>query len=247
MKGYTLTLFFIFTILMSSCSNQQSIIMREDVEPRQDEPSVDLIDHIQESQNEVPDRLLEFRLDNQLITLNVDRIPILSNYLAQHADLDQVTQGMELIPVMPDQHNTIFLLAFACNNQTCSYLLINTEKDESQLLADQAKLVEIIPSPDSEKVIFIFNRNFVDSPRYANKLIVYNLQTWQEHILTETESENKHMGLHAFRWPILNVEWFNDSEIMVELPDIEQSTITEIQAWFESDERPINELMTSID
>lgn len=244
MKKYLFSLFLLMLILLSSCSKQQPIIIQEEVESDNDELSIDLVEEGHDNEEEEPLQFLELTINDQLITLSIDQIPILSNYLAQHANRNQAIQDMKLIKILPDDYDSLFLLSFACEDQSCSYLFLNTELLQSQLLADQANLVKVEPSPDLSKVLFIFERNLADKPWNLSKLIVYDIENWDEVTLTEDQTEK--ISLHAFRWPIFNAEWVNDDEIKLSLPDIDKPSPQALKEWSETEDQPEKEMITTV-
>lgn len=242
MKKRLLPLVFIILFFLAACSKQQPIIIQEDINTKNEE-SITFVEEDHDEEQE-PQQFLEFTLSDQQVTLNIDQIPVLSNYLEQHTDRNKAIQEMQLIQIMQDDYDSLFLLSFAFQNDTCSYLLLNTELEQSQLLADQAKIINIEPSPDLSNILFVFERSLPDKPWNTNKLVVYNIEDWTE--VTLTEDNNNLITLHAFRWPILNVDWLNDAEIEIQLPDISKATNAALEEWYLTDNRPEKEIITII-
>ena len=236
-----LTLFLL--CLLVGCSKQPPIVVQEDVEPT-DETSIKFIEEVQDNDDEIL-QFLEFTITDRIVTLNINDIPILSNYLKQHTDKETAIQEMQLIQMMSANFDTIFLLSFACQANSCSYLFINTETAESQLLADQAKVKKIEPTEDLEHLLVVFKRPLRNFPWDAHKLVVFETDGWTNVVLTEAEQEL--ISLHGFRWPILNTTWLNDRELEITLPSVAVPSPAALTEWYESGDRPERNIITYID
>ncbi|GAA4071203.1 hypothetical protein [Amphibacillus indicireducens] len=237
-KKYLLSLLF---IILVGCSKEPPIIIQEVTDPTS-ETSIDLV--AEEFSDVENAQFLEFTLSDQQISLNIDKIPILANFLKNHNDRDQAIQNMQLTQILKDKFDSFFLLSFACQDNSCSYVLINTESEYSKLLADQARTVKINVSPDESYLLIQFERQLRTNPRVTNKLFVLDLDTWEEIILT---FEDKDMtSLHSFRWPILDAEWRNDDELEITLPDLEIPSTSTLANWSESEDKPEKIIITQI-
>lgn len=226
-------LLFLLLLLLAACSKEPSIIIQE-ITDSAGETSIDIVE--EGFSDEEQFQFLEFTLSDQQIRLNIDKIPILDNYLENHIDKNQAIQEMQLIQILKDKFDSIFLLSFACQDSACSYVLINTETEYSQLLADQAQIIKINPSPDESYLLIQFERQLLNKNWLTNKLVIFELEKWEEVILTE--DDNNMTSLHSFRWPILNIEWISDNELEITLPDIDFPSTTTLEAWCESEDKP---------
>ncbi|MBU5595279.1 hypothetical protein KQI76_08945 [Amphibacillus sp. MSJ-3] len=239
---YLLFCLLLISLLLVACTKQQPMIIKEDISKIDQETDEQIDEEPDDAQED--QQFLEFTLSDQQVTINIDQIPVLANYLEQHNDRNQAIEEMQLIPIMQEQHDSLYLLSFAHQGDSCSYLLLNTELGESQLLADQAKIINIEPSPDFSKVLFVFERNLTNKPWNINKLIIYNIEDWTEITLTEDNMEL--ITLHAFRWPILQTNWLNDSELELQLPDIDKPTNLALEEWHESDDQPTKDIVADV-
>ncbi len=227
-KIFVSLLLFIF---LTGCSSEPPIIIQEAT----DTISENSIDIEKEYTDEEQIQFLEFTLSDQIISLNINKIPILYNFLENHNDKDQAIQEMQLIQILKDKFDSIFLLNFACQESACSYVLINTKTESSQLLADQAQIVKIKPSHEESYLLIQFERQLLNKNWLTSKLVIFDLEKWEEVILTE--DDNNMTSLHSFRWPILNVEWLSDDELEITLPDIDFPTTTTLADWYESEDK----------
>src|SRR5690625_1534951 len=128
---YKKYLLFLLFIILVGCSKEPPIIIQEFADPT-DETSIDFV--ADEFSDVESNQFLEFTLSDQQISLNTDKIPILSSFLKSHNDRDQAVQDMQLSQILKDKSESIFLLSFACQDNSCSYVLINTESGYSKLL-----------------------------------------------------------------------------------------------------------------
>lgn len=223
--------FLLLFIFLTSCSKEPPIIIQEETDTT-NESSIDIVE---EYAAEEQFQFLEFTLSDHLISLNINKIPILNNFLINHNNKDQAIQEMQLIQILKDKFDSIFLLSFACQDSACSYVLINTETEYSQLLADQAKIIKINPSPEESYLLIQFERQLLNKDWLTNKLVIFDLEKWEEVILTL--DDNNMTSLHSFRWPILNVEWISDDELKITLPDIDFPSTTTLADWNESEDK----------
>lgn len=218
-------------IFLAGCSKEPPIIIQEATQTT----SENSIDMIEDYTDEEQFQFLEFTLSDQLISLNINKIPILNNFLQNHSDKGQAIQEMQLIQILKDKFDSIFLLSFACQERACSYVLINTETEYSQLLADQARIVKIKPSPEESYLLIQFERQLLNKDWPTNKLVVFDLENWEKVFLSK--DDNNMTSLHSFRWPILNAEWLSDDELEITLPDIDFPSTTTLVDWCESEEK----------
>lgn len=238
---YKKYLLFLLFIILVGCSKEPPIIIQEFADPT-DETSIDFV--ADEFSDVESNQFLEFTLSDQQISLNTDKIPILSSFLKSHNDRDQAVQDMQLSQILKDKFESIFLLSFACQDNSCSYVLINTESGYSKLLADQARTVKINASPDESYLFIQFERQLRTNPKVTNKLFVLDLNTWEEVTLTY---EDKNMtSLHSFRWPILDARWHNNDELEIILPDLDIPSTTTLANWWESEDKPEKTIITQI-
>lgn len=236
-KVFVTLLLFIF---LTGCSREPPIIIQEAT----DTISENSIEIEEEYTDEEQIQFLEFTLSDQIISLNINKIPILYNFLENHNDKDQAIQEMQLIQILKDKFDSIFLLNFACQESACSYVLINTKTESSQLLADQAQIVKIKPSHEESYLLIQFERQLLNKNWLTNKLVIFDLEKWEEVILTE--DDHNMTSLHSFRWPILNVEWLSDDELEITLPDIDFPTTTTLADWYESEDKLEKTVITPI-
>lgn len=229
-------------LLMLGCSKEPAIIVKEDIDPIEDE----LIELIEQTQDDLQtQQFLEFVLLDQQITLNLNNIPVLANYLEQHSDREKAIQEMQLTQILSDDFDSIYLLSFACQNDACSYLLLNTEIAESQLLADQAQVVKIEASPGLEHLLIVFKRSLPNHPWDTFKLSIYDIENWTEISLIDDDTEI--MGLHRFNWPIFDTVWLNETELEITFPNIETPDPVNLNEWHESDNENFKKIIVEID
>ncbi|WP_090792652.1 hypothetical protein [Pelagirhabdus alkalitolerans] len=228
------------------CNDEPPIIVQEEMEDEAEEESIELIEETVESDSEEEiQQFIEFTLVDRHITVHIDQIPILSNYLATHDKRDEAIEQMELIDVGGESFDSAFILKFACENGTCSYLLLNTETEESLLLADNAAMSIWETSSDGAKVLMVFERTLAESPWNPNKLMVFDLSDWA--LLTVEPLDDQQFNFSSFRWPIQEVHWVENNQIELTIPDVENPTIPLLTEWFEDDNQNLSTITLEVD
>lgn len=136
---------------------------------------------------------------------------------------------MNLLPI-ETLHSTIYLLEYSCNNDLCSYILLDQNKDkQSFLVADLAKMTQIKFSPNNKKFLLIFKRESIDSMSTTN-VIIFDVEEWQRITLDPTIND---LTLLNYKWPLTDVEWIDDNAITISKPMINELTEESITVWNE--------------
>ncbi|WP_130859791.1 hypothetical protein [Gracilibacillus phocaeensis] len=163
------TIWIFLLLMLCACDNDQEDLMitketdamsNETVEqpPEQAEPI--------EEQHEI-----EFALDDEVIVLNTNNITILKSFLATTNDREQAVANMKLEKLMLEK---LYLLSFNCQDEKCSFLLLDRkEPNRSLLLDDMVKLKEIIPSPEETQLFILFEHKNKDVWK------VFQLEDWE--------------------------------------------------------------------
>ncbi|SEN65757.1 hypothetical protein SAMN04488134_101574 [Amphibacillus marinus] len=225
-------------LVLIACSNKQPVIVQEELNEHAEE-STELIEEEIDSGEEESDiqQFVEFTLIDRQISLHIDQIPIISNYLAQHRDRNQAINEMQLTQINEEGFESLFLLNFACQDNACSNLLLNTDTEQSKLLADQSDILAIQPSPDRSKLLITYQRPQSLQEWDLNRLMVFDLDSWSEVKLT---SDNLTLtGFQTFQWPIFSAEWQDDENIQIEIPNVNQPDSESLTEWFESEEQEL--------
>ena len=200
-------------IFIVSCSNVESDI--ENVIPnpeiKKGEPEL-----VEEITDEEPEVYFEFFLDDEQVTINLKGMPILNNYLQGTASRKQSIEEMELSRIYSESEN-IYLLEFSCSsNSLCSYIILNQSRDNpSFLIADIAKLLEIKPSPDDSKLLFLFERDSGPSQGLKD-IVVIDITDWRQLPLRNDTTDEPILG---YKWPLAEVKWRDNKSINVTKPD----------------------------
>ncbi|WP_164217912.1 hypothetical protein [Virgibacillus sp. YIM 98842] len=211
-KQLRFTVIFII-IFIVSCSNVESDIENVIPNPENQKSEPELIEEITDV--EEPEEYIEFFLDDEQVTINLKGMPILNNYLKGTASRKQSLEEMELSRIYSENEN-IYLLEFSCNNSLCSYILLNQSRDNpSFLIADLAKLLEIKPSPDDSKLLFLFERDSGPSQGLKD-IAVIDIKDWQQLPLRNETTDDQILG---YKWPLAEVKWLDNNSINVTKPD----------------------------
>ncbi|MFB1051593.1 hypothetical protein [Paraliobacillus sp. JSM ZJ581] len=238
MKNIMYSFIFISLILLiTGCSSEDKpIIVKEEMTTPAQE-SATLVEETDEKDPEESQMMIEFMLEEEQLTINLNKVPILKNYLSQIDNRKQAINEMEINKLDIQSPESIYLLGFAKSNQLYSYLLLDpTGEGHSFLLTDRANFIQVAQSLDNDKLVFNFERSVKDKPWKKNKLMILDLKNWGNKNLTNKE-ENINITLDQFDWPVLAVDWVDDTTILATIPSIEQPSEEELLHWTNSEQQ----------
>lgn len=207
-------LFFLMLIL-AACSNEQPAIVKVETPPENTKDEPELIEEITE--NEKVDEYIEFTLEEEVVRVNLNQIPILSSYLHAAKDRQRVIETMDFQHLLNKDDNDIYLLEFSCNQmEHCSYLLLDHNSENTDfLVADLAKYEEFILSPEETKLLIKFSRD-TSQGYFVSNIVVIDLEEWT---IMSLENDDITTNLLDFNWPILSVGWMDEESISISVPD----------------------------
>lgn len=213
----------LFTV---ACQHDEPVIIKKDEQMDAYEEEMN-----EDNSEESNEQFFEISLPGENVQLNVEMIPILEEYLNLVNDKAKAIQQMNLIPLHATER-TIYLLEFACQNNLCSYLIIDEDETHSSLLiADLAKYDYGLFSPDESLLAIKFDRDDSFSLPLGH-LVVMDLEQWNTIPLTNGSDETN--SLH-FQTPILSVTWIDDTTISMQIPTIAELTEENISTWESSE------------
>ncbi|WP_186577643.1 hypothetical protein [Aquibacillus kalidii] len=221
-----------FTILVA-CSNDTPTITKKDVPNQPTEEKTVLIESDgdeEKKDKEQAEMLLEFNLQNEQVILNLNHISILKSYLESSQNKSAEIAKMKLDKIDVSYNNTMYLLQFSCVNNECSYILLDqTEDGRSKLIADLSHLEQVISSPDGNKLLFLFSREDQTINAKVNRITVIDLKDWDTLSLVED------VPITNYEWPIQSVEWLNNNDISVSIPDLNVND--NLKEWVTTDKQ----------
>lgn len=202
-------IFFIFIVLVA-CSNEEEEPMLTKGEPEQES----IQEEISEKPVEKENLNIEFSLEEEIITLNTENIPILENYLDTVPKTDVAIEKMELTKLEPER---LYLLTFNCQEKTCSNLLLDRNTpNRSFLIDDLVHIKDTIPSTDNSKLLIILEEKQVD------RFMVFNLADWTPTKFTTSVTMSDDIR-------ITSGEWIEEETIHLEYTVIADNTVNEIE------------------
>ena len=202
-------IFFIFIVLVA-CSNEEEEPMLTKGEPEQES----IQEEISEKPVEKENLNIEFSLEEEIITLNTENIPILENYLDTVPKTDVAIEKMELTKLEPER---LYLLTFNCQEKTCSNLLLDRNTpNRSFLIDDLVHIKDTIPSTDNSKLLIILEEKQVD------RFMVFNLADWTPTKFTTSVTMSDDIR-------ITSGEWIEEETIHLEYTVIADDTVNEIE------------------
>ncbi|MBM7572194.1 hypothetical protein [Aquibacillus albus] len=254
-----------FTIfLLASCSNDTPAITKIDSSEEEIDQNPELVEKEVESKNESKVKTtIEFYLPEETVVINLDGVSILKQYLSNVDNKRYVINKMLLTPLEIPEYESLYLLQFSCENNACSYLLLD-QKDEgrSYLVADLAKFRSAIPSQDGNKLVLVFTRS--DDGLTTNKVVPLDINDWETLKLEPFVSDDpdkeakrrigdsedveikEELVFTDYRWPISLVKWKDNETLVVTVPDIEKPNKKSLKEWSES-EKYTREIELKID
>ncbi|MGM0522465.1 MAG: hypothetical protein ACQER2_00240 [Bacillota bacterium] len=238
---------FIFAIVislitvLSGCRDNPPIVVEEQTETiDQEEASL-----IEETVKDETVEIIEFQLKEEIVKISLADIPIIDHYLAQHQNKMHAIEQMTLSPIgLTDK--TLYILTFAKKEATGSYLLIDTEKQISTLIADQVKLDRYYLLNETT-LLFNFSEPIHDLNLNRHQLLAYNTDKLNQLPLEVTSDSVNARALQTFTWPFLDVVMHDDNLIHVTLPDLIEPTVDALTTWKSLDDAPTQMVDVTID
>jgi hypothetical protein len=204
---------FLMLLFIASCSSEAET----DIEHVISNPDKNISETelIEEEADEDVEEYIEFFLDDEQVTINLRGLPILNNYLQGSSNRKQAIEEMDLTRIYSDEEK-IYLLEFSCNDSLCSYIILNQHRDNpSFLIADLARLSETRISPETSKLLFLFERDSGPSEMLKD-IVVIDVDNWERlQLVNETTAD----PILDYKWPLSDVEWVDDDTISVHKPD----------------------------
>ncbi|WP_085992540.1 hypothetical protein [Oceanobacillus senegalensis] len=216
--------FFIFSFLLvisvgcSNNSNQPVIQKADNNATSSKEPTIQ-----EETIEDEYKEFIEFQVEKDHVRVDVQAIPILSQYLTAVKHRKSAVEEMKL-EKLPITEQPIYLLEFSCKKELCSYLLLSQNKDKrSYLVADLARYENVIPSPDQTKFIIEFSRSS-DNLQSGHHLIAFDIKGWSP-LLLQTNTGNS--DILNYHWPYKEVEWLDESSLSIKVSDTDSQPTKE--------------------
>ena len=205
-------------LLLTACSENEAIVPIKNLT---DEEEPETLSEVEAKKFEEEfDQYLEFIVDDEIVSISIEEIPILQQYLLVQNDPQQKIVEMEMNK-FGEGPSSFFILRFSCYNEHCSYLILHPDSKKSAfLVADIAKFESYIYSPDKTKVAFLFNRYGENNIPYSH-IIVFDLNDWTPLSLENMDEEQDMLG---FKWPILYFDWMDESSLTVSFPELFEPT-----------------------
>ncbi|MFD1039043.1 hypothetical protein ACFQ3N_11680 [Virgibacillus byunsanensis] len=212
-------------LLITACSESEPTVVKKETDPKNPNQEPELVEETKEDKTE---EYIEFTLPDEQVMVHLEMVPILYEYIHATKNRQQAIEEMNMHRINVEETD-LYLLEFSCHDELCSYLLLDQSKDnQAYLIADLAKLIQTKISSDSAKVLFQFNRTDTSLPLPLTDLVVVNLNQWEPVALINETNETVTLD---YTWPIITVEWINDTTINALKPDIEEPTSELITQW----------------
>ncbi|GEM01199.1 hypothetical protein SAMN05421839_10819 [Halolactibacillus halophilus] len=220
--------------ILAGCRDNSPIVVEEQTETiDQEETSL-----VEETVKDETVEIIEFQLKEEIVKISLADIPIIDHYLAQHQNRTRAIEQMTLAPIeLTDK--TLYILTFAKQDTTGSYLLINTSEQTSVLIADQVTL-ERYDLLNEETLLFNFSESHRDVNLNRHQLLAYNTDKLASLplVVTSDSLSLTPLSLQTFTWPFIDVVIHDNETIHLTLPAIIEPTDEAINTWASLDEAP---------
>ncbi|MEC5425135.1 hypothetical protein QGM71_16740 [Virgibacillus sp. C22-A2] len=221
-------------MVITACQNREPVIEKVDAIPEKPNSEPELVEQVKEEEVE---EFIEFYLDDEQITINLQAVPILKEYLHTTKDRRKATEQMRFERIY-NKEQSVYLLEFSCSNDKCSYLAFNQTKDnQAHLIADLAKSVDAVISPEATKILFIFERSNKSLPQPLTNIVVIDIDNWD---IVPLVNETTNRDILNFNWPLATVEWKDDDSISVTKPALLEPDDEPHYEWQEDGELPMS-------
>lgn len=234
-----LSLSILFLALFSvGCVNSEPVIVKQETKNERPVHNPELVE--EKNEENKTNTFIEFFSPKEVVTVNLNMVPILKQYLQSVQDREQTVRRMNLIPIH-DDYATLYLLEFSCYQESCSYILIDQNQDNrSHLIADLSQYIQMEFSPDMQKIFLQFNRP-TDFSVSLGHAVVVNLQDWTILDLAETE-----VSILNYSNPILEINWADNDSLSFIIPHFFELNEKNITNWNENN-NPTQTVILSID
>src|SRR5690625_33580 len=217
-------LILIFLILFTvACQSNEPVIVKQEQTTSSTISDPELIESEVEQE---ADQYIEFSLPYEQVVINLKMVPILNEFLHFIDDKEKAVEKMNLLPIHLGE-STIYLLEFSCQQNQCSYLVLDQSKDNpTYLIADLAKYAYTSISPDKTMMFIKFNRKTSLSLPVTD-LVIIDLEHWN---ILPLKSQSGKEFLN-YKWPINTVTWINETTLLAHIPKMDELTEDSILDW----------------
>ncbi|MFC4404741.1 hypothetical protein [Gracilibacillus xinjiangensis] len=226
-KMRIILLFLIFTIFTGCAGNntENQVIPTDDSEYIENNQLTESTMEINQEEEPLPvDTTIDFFIDNQLVTIDTENIPILNTFLNtfKNRQVGINTMSLEKLPI-----EDLYLLSFNCNMLNCSYMLIDhTKPNKTILLDDFVQFKDMALSPTEEELLILLERSRSDY------VILFNLVDWNQEDFKPSLNDYGDIRLS-------NPVWDNENQFTFDIVLPEDETMKQI--IFRKDEKEIFE------
>ncbi|MBH0228903.1 hypothetical protein [Halobacillus yeomjeoni] len=202
----------IMILVLTGCQNYQPIAEATTTEQ---EPSTEPIQE-KEKQKEsdtIPE--LNLHINEKTYTITQKSYPILYRYVSGFENPEKQLNALNYSPLLEDQ----YLIEFACQNNTCSHIVLDFHLETSFLLNDLSVLKSFDWSTDKRFISFLFERSNNDGVK-KHHLAIMDLYTLEPASLELVEDEPLIPLPNQYQYEIKSVKFIDGNQIQIETEDI---------------------------
>lgn len=174
--------------------------------------------------------------DTKQVTIPVDSIPALREYLAQYNPQERQEEiNRIVIQDFPSKSAGAFAdIGYSCGTKLCSHVLVQI-KDGNEIkalpLREGSIFQEAYFSPDESKLAILFGRN--EGTEFVRNIVVFVDATKLEEIKIVDPSDpvRQLISDDSFIWPIRDLKWLDNETLTLTVPDLTDSSYEAIVNW----------------
>ncbi|WP_289136812.1 hypothetical protein [uncultured Brevibacillus sp.] len=174
--------------------------------------------------------------DTKQVTIPVDAIPALREYLAQYnAQQRQEEINRIVIQDFPSKSAGSFAdIGYSCGTKLCSHVLVQL-KDGNEIktlpLREGSIFQEAYFSPDESKLAILFGRN--EGTEFVRNVVVFvdTTNLVEMKIVDPSDSVRQLVSDDSFIWPIRDLQWLDNNTLALTVPDLTDSSYEALVNW----------------
>lgn len=174
--------------------------------------------------------------DTKQVTIPVDSIPALREYLAQYNPQERREEiNRIVIRDLPSKTAGAFAdIGYSCGTKLCSHVLVQI-KDGKGIktlpLREGSIFQEAYFSPDESKLAILFGRN--EATEFVRNVVVFvdAAKLEEMKIVDPSDPVRQLVSDDSFIWPIRDLKWLDNKTVTLTVPDLTDSSYEALVNW----------------
>lgn len=174
--------------------------------------------------------------DTKQVTIPVDRIPALREYLDQYNPQERKEEiNRIVIQDFPSKTAGSFAdIGYSCGTKLCSHVLVHVN-DNNEIktlpLREGSIFQKASFSPDESKLAILLGRN--EGTEFVRNLVVFVDAAKLEEIkiIDPSDPIRQLVSVDSFIWPIRDLKWLDNKTVALTVPDLTDSSYESLALW----------------